>query len=113
MPITKHSTDGFNGSCDTVLFNQWAENFLIKELGPGQFIFMDNTAFHKLQKTKELIESVGCKIIFLPPYSHELNPIEKFWANMNGGLEKKLIKYKTYFTYYKFSSPHLIQVKLL
>ena len=43
---------------------------------------MDNVSFHKSKRTKELIESVGCKIIFLPPYSPDLNPIETFWANM-------------------------------
>lgn len=72
----------FNGSCNTKVFNSWVENFLIKELKPRQFVVMDNASFHKSQKTRELIESVGCKIIFLPPYSPDLNPIEKFWANM-------------------------------
>jgi len=72
----------FNGSCTTDLFNSWVEEILIKELKPGQFVVMDNAAFHKSQKTKELIESVGCKVIFLPPYSPDFNPIEKFWANM-------------------------------
>jgi transposase len=60
------------------VFNSWVENFLIKEVVPGQFVVMDNAAFHKSIKTRELIESVGCKIIFLPPYSPDLNPIEKF-----------------------------------
>ena len=59
----------FNGSCNTDLFNNWVEYFLIKELKPGQVVIMDNASFHKSQKTKELIESVGCKLIFLPPYS--------------------------------------------
>jgi transposase len=48
---------------------------------------MDNAAFHRSQKTKDLIEAADCKVIFLPPYSPDLNPIEKFWANM-----KKWIK---------------------
>ena len=73
----------FNGSCTSEVFNSWVESFLIKELQPGQFVVMDNASFHKSVKTKELIESVGCKVIFLPPYSPDLNPIEKFWANMN------------------------------
>lgn len=72
----------FNGSCNTKLFETWVEQFLIKELKPGQVVIMDNASFHKSQKTKDLIESVNCKIIFLPPYSPDLNPIEKFWANM-------------------------------
>ena len=55
---------------------------MIKELKHGQIVVMDNAAFHKSQRTKDLIASVGCKLIFLPPYSPDLNPIEKFWANM-------------------------------
>ena len=64
----------FNGSCNTLLFEHWVEKFLIKELIPGQVVIMDNASFHKSQRTKELIESVGCKLIFLPPYSPDLNP---------------------------------------
>ena len=80
----------FNGTCNTELFNDWLEQFLLKELEPGQFVVMDNAAFHKSKKTKELIESVGCKIIFLPPYSPDLNPIEKFWANMKRWIKNKI-----------------------
>ncbi len=70
----------FKGSCNTKLFETWGEQFLIKELKPWQVVVMDNAAFHRSQKTKELIESVGYKLILLPPYSPDLNPIEKFWA---------------------------------
>ena len=80
----------FNGSCNTEVFNSWVENFLIKELIPGQFVVMDNASFHKSQKTRELIESVGCKVIFLPPYSPDLNPIEKFWANMKRWIRNRI-----------------------
>lgn len=62
----------FYGSCNTELFNSWVENILIKELKPGQIVIMDNASFHKSLKTKELIESVGCKIMFLPTYSPDL-----------------------------------------
>ncbi|MDP4709381.1 MAG: transposase, partial [Rickettsiaceae bacterium] len=57
----------FNGSCNTDLFNNWVEYFLIKDLKPGQVVVMNNASFHKSQKTKKLIKSVGCKLIFLPP----------------------------------------------
>jgi transposase len=83
----------FHGSCNTKLFETWVEEFLIKELKTGQFVVMDNAAFHRSQKTKELIESVGCKIIFLPPYSPDLNPIEKFWANMKRWIKDKIIHF--------------------
>jgi transposase len=83
----------FNGSCNTELFENWVEQFLIKELKAGQFVVMDNASFHKSQKTKELIESVGCKVIFLPPYSPDLNPIEKFWANMKRWIKDKIMEF--------------------
>ena len=51
----------FKVSCNTKLFKAWVEHFLIKELKPGQFVVMDNACFHKSDKTRELIESVGCK----------------------------------------------------
>ena len=79
----------FNGSCNTELFENWVEQFLLKELKQGQVVILDNATFHKSQRTRELIESVGCTVIFLPPYSPDLNPIEKFWANM-----KRWIKFK-------------------
>lgn len=80
----------FNGTCNTELFNNWVEQFLIKELIAGQVVIMDNAAFHKSKRTKELIESVGCRVIFLPPYSPDLNPIEKFWANMKRWIKQKI-----------------------
>lgn len=80
----------FNGSCNTEVFNVWVEEVLIKELKRGQVVILDNAAFHKSTKTKELIESVGCKLIFLPPYSPDLNPIEKFWANMKRWIKQKI-----------------------
>jgi transposase len=100
----------FNGSCNTELFEAWVAQFLIKELVPGQFVVMDNASFHKSQKTKELIESVGCKVIFLPPYSPDLNPIEKFWANMKRWIEYNIINFNALFDAisYFFKMPNSI-----
>ena len=84
----------YNGTCDTTLFNIWTEKFLMPELSPGQVIIMDNATFHKSQKTKDLIESIGCEILFLPPYSPDLNPIEIFWANFKKLVQKNLMKLK-------------------
>lgn len=80
----------FNGSCNTELFEAWVEDGLIKEIEAGQVVIMDNASFHKSKKAKELIESVGCKLIFLPPYSPDLNPIEKFWANMKRWIKNNI-----------------------
>jgi transposase len=54
---------------------------------------MDNGLFHKSETTQKLIESVGCIIIFLPPYSPDLNPIEKFWANMKKWIKQQIESY--------------------
>ena len=75
------------------LFEIWIEKFLIQELKPGQVVIMDNAAFHKSKRTKELIESVGCRLIFLPPYLPDLNPIEKFQANMKGWIKYRIDKF--------------------
>lgn len=83
----------FNGSCNTVLFENWVEHFLIKELQPNQVVIMDNASFHKSRRTRELIESVDCRVIFLPPYSPDLNPIEKFWANMKRWIKDRITEF--------------------
>jgi len=83
----------FNGSCNTILFETWVEEVLIKELNPGQVVIMDNASFHKSQKTRELIESAGCNLMFLPPYSPDLNPIEKFWANMKRWIKSRIAEF--------------------
>ena len=80
----------FSGSCNLELFNNWVEHFLVQELHPGQVVVMDNATFHKSQTTKQLIEDAGCQVIFLPPYSPDLNPIEKFWANMKRWVKSKI-----------------------
>lgn len=83
----------FNGSCNKQVFEAWIEQSLIKELKAGQVVVMDNAAFHKSSKIKELIESVGCRLIFLPPYSPDLNPIEKFWANMKRWIKNQIFNF--------------------
>jgi len=80
----------FYGACNTELFNNWFETFLIKELKPGQTVIMDNATFHKSARIRELVESVGCTLLYLPPYSPDLNPIEKFWANMKRWIKSRL-----------------------
>ncbi|MDR1890856.1 MAG: transposase [Puniceicoccales bacterium] len=58
----------------------WLEKVLCQELRPGQVVIMDNTAFHKSPRIRETIENVSCQLLYLPPYSPDLNPIEHYWA---------------------------------
>lgn len=85
----------YTGTCDTRLFNFWLKNFLIPVLKPKQVVIMDNASFHKSQDSQRLIEQVGCKVLYLPPYSPDLNPIEIFWANFKKMIQANLRKFKT------------------
>ncbi len=49
---------------------------------------MDNTSFHTSEKTKELVGKFSCRLLFLPPYSPDLNPIEHFLAFMKAKIKK-------------------------
>jgi len=86
----------FEGTCDTALFNTWLEKVLIPNLIPGQVLILDNASFHKSKKSKELVEKAGCKMLFLPPYSPDLNLIEKYWANMKNKMRELLPKLKNF-----------------
>ena len=72
----------FKGHTNTLVFNTWVEKVLLPDLKPGQVVVLDNATFHKSKRTTELIESAGCRVIFLPPYSPDLNKIEPMWANL-------------------------------
>ena len=82
----------FEGTCDTDLFNVWLKQELIPNLKHGQVLIFDNASFHKSAETRKLVEAHGCEILFLPPYSPDLNPIEKYWANMKTKVREFLPK---------------------
>lgn len=75
---------------DSTLFNFWLANFLIPNINEGDTIVMDNAAFHKSEDTRKIIEAANCHLVFLPPYSPDLNPIEKFWANLKAKIKKTI-----------------------
>jgi transposase len=85
----------YTGTCDTLLFNLWLKDFLLPVLKPGQVVIMDNASFHKSKDSQRLVDQVGCKVLFLPPYSPDLNPIEVFWANFKKMIRNNLEKFKT------------------
>ena len=67
---------------DHKLFELWFRDALLKEVSPGSFIILDNATFHRKKTLATLAENAGCSVIFLPPYSPDLNPIENEWANL-------------------------------
>ena len=85
----------YQGTCNTALFNMWIQDFLVPNLKPGQVVVMDNATFHKSETTRKLIEVAGCTLIFLPPYSPDLNPIETFWANLKAKIRSLINNFST------------------
>ncbi|BET38912.1 hypothetical protein SAP269_15010 [Spiroplasma ixodetis] len=68
-------------------------NILIPVLKRGQIIVLDNATFHKSKLTQQLIENAGRKLLFLPPYYPNLNPIEHFWLAIKHNIRKILPNY--------------------
>lgn len=87
----------FEGTCNKRLFEAYVREILIKELKPGQIVIMDNISFHKTAAIKELIESVGCTILFLPTYSPDLNPIEHYWFKIKNQIRKIAQDFEEFF----------------
>jgi len=84
----------FEGYTDKTVFMAYLEQVLLPILKEGQFIIMDNASFHKGDEVKELIESKGCKLKYLPKYSPDLNPIEKKWSQIKAWFRKLTYIYK-------------------
>ena len=72
----------FQGASDRLAFNAWLEHQLCPLLDETHVVIMDNASFHKGSETARLIAQTGASLLFLPPYSPELNPIEKDFANI-------------------------------
>ena len=76
------------GSTTKEVFEAYAEQVLAPALHPGQIVVMDNLAAHKGERIKELIEERDCELLFLPPYSPDLNPIEEAFSKVKGFLRR-------------------------
>jgi len=72
----------------TEIFTAFIEQQLIKHLRPGDCVIMDNISVHKNPHVKHQIESTGAVVEFLPPYSPDLNPIEKLWSKLKQNLRR-------------------------
>jgi hypothetical protein len=59
----------------------------------GHWIIMDNASFHRKKKLQAIAERYGVNLLFLPAYSPDFNPIEKFWANMKKWLRKNIASF--------------------
>lgn len=71
-----------DGATDTEVFQTYVREILSPTLSPGDIVIMDNLSPHKNDHTLELIARAGAQVMFLPPYSPDLNPIEKMWSKI-------------------------------
>ncbi len=76
------------GAVDAQVFEAYLEWVLLPELRPGRIVVMDNLSAHKTKKVRELVEGAGCELLYLPPYSPDLNPIEEAFSKIKGTLRK-------------------------
>jgi transposase len=76
------------GPTTKAVFEAYVERVLAPGLKPGQLVVMDNLSSHKSFRIKELIEGRGCELLYLPPYSPDLNPIEEAFSKLKALLRK-------------------------
>lgn len=77
----------FEGSCTAEVFNRWLGSQLCPQLSDEHVVVMDNAPFHKSNTTADLIHRTGATLLFLPPYSPDLNPIEHDFAALKKNRE--------------------------
>ena len=76
------------GPIDGPSFVIWVKHVLVPTLKPGAIVVMDNLSVHKNAIAREAIIAAGAKVWDLPPYSPDLNPIEKMWSKVKALLRK-------------------------
>ena len=78
------------GSCNRTVFELWIKTCLLPTLKKGDWVIIDNATFHHGGCIAQLIADAGCQLIYLPPYSPDLNRIEKCWAWLKSRIRKLL-----------------------
>jgi len=74
------------GPTDADVFREYVRHVLLSSLCPGDIVVLDNLSPHKDEEAIELIGSAGAEVWLLPPYSPDLNPIEKMWSKIKAFL---------------------------
>lgn len=70
------------GAMDAMVFRAYVKHVLTPTLRKGDIVVLDNLSSHKGPEIEEMIQAVGAELWFLPPYSPDLNPIEKMWSKV-------------------------------
>ena len=82
------------GSTDGPVFLTYLKRVLVPKLWKGAVVVMDNLGAHKVAGVQAQIEAVGARLLYLPPYSADLNPIEPAWSQFKSHLRKKAARTK-------------------
>ena len=77
-----------DGPMDGEMFRAYVDQCLVPVLRPGDIVILDNLSSHKVGGVREAIAAAGAHLLYLPPYSPDLNPIEKFFARLKTLLRK-------------------------
>ncbi len=109
----------YSGTLNGDLFRQYIEFVLAPALNPGDIVVMDNLSVHKVKGISEAIEAVGANVVYLPPYSPDLNPIELAWNEIKADLRK--LKARSYeslsdaltYAFYNLTEKHIMNYCLL
>ena len=80
----------FNGPINGECFLLYVEQILLPCLKPGDIVIMDNLGSHKAEAIRAAIRNVGARVLFLPPYSPDLNPIEQVFSKLKNTLRKAI-----------------------
>ena len=76
------ATKTIEAATDREIFLAYLDEVLCPNLRPGDVVVMDNLSSHKVTGVRERIEAAGAQLLYMPPYSPDLNPIEKAWAKL-------------------------------
>ena len=79
----------FSGTLNGKLFIEYIKQFLSQILNDGNIVILDNCTAHKVAGVKEAIEACGAKVLYLPPYSPDLNPVEMLWSKVKSILRRE------------------------
>lgn len=86
----------YGGTTDAILFEHWFVHALLKTIPKYSVIVLDNASFHRKAMLRSMAGQASCEVLFLPPYSPDLNPIEKSWAWLKGKLRKLLLSFDSF-----------------
>ena len=71
-----------DGATDREVFRAYVQQVLAPQLRPGDIVILDNLSPHKAPGVREVVEAAGARLLYLPPYSPDFNPIENLWSKL-------------------------------